>query len=239
MPHQAFQFKQFSVKQDKSAMKIGTDSILLGSWTNINHKPNTVLDIGAGTGILSLMMAQGSTNSNIIDAVEINENAYEQCVENFEDSQWADRLFCYHASLEEFANEINDTYDLIICNPPFYSENSKIENTERSLARFQAFMPFEVLIKSVVKLLSKKGSFNLILPQSESEKFITLAKDNYMYINKITYVKGTPNTKIKRCLMSFSFLKSPIQKNTIIIEISRHNYTEEYKKMTQDFYLNM
>ena len=121
MTDQAFKFKQFAVNQDKCGMKIGTDSVILGAWTSLRKNPKSILDIGSGTGILALMMAQRS-NIELIDAIEIDHNAYEQCVENFENSPWSHRLFCYHASLLEFTNETEDTYDLILSNPPFYSE---------------------------------------------------------------------------------------------------------------------
>ena len=169
-----FQFKQFSVNQDQCAMKIGTDGVLLGAWTSIESNPFSVLDIGSGTGVLSLMLAQ-RCDAQVIEALEIDDNAYEQCVDNFEQSPWNDRLFCYHASLEEFAEEIEDKYDLIICNPPFYSENYKTESTQRDLARFQDAMPFEHLLESVATLLSEEGIFSVVIPFSEEKKFITLA----------------------------------------------------------------
>ncbi len=120
MSSKPFKFKQFTVQQDRSAMKIGTDGVLLGAWTNIDHFPETILDIGAGTGVISLMLAQRSEAIQI-DAIEIEENAYEQTVENFEASNWGDRLFCYHAGFDEFVEEMQDEeqYDLIISNPPF------------------------------------------------------------------------------------------------------------------------
>ena len=129
MSNQPFVFKKFSINQNKCAMKIGTDSVLLGAWTTVENYLNTILDIGAGAGILSLMLAQRS-NAELIDAIEIDNSAYEQCVENFEQSKWNDRLFCYHASLLEFTEEIEDQYDLIISNPPFYSEDFKTKNIQ-------------------------------------------------------------------------------------------------------------
>ena len=117
-----FKFKEFTVNQDQCAMKIGTDSVLLGAWASIKNNPFSILDIGAGTGVISLMLAQRSY-AELIDAIEIDDSAYEQCVNNFEQSSWSDRLFCYHASLKEFNEEIEDKYDLIISNPPFYSED--------------------------------------------------------------------------------------------------------------------
>ena len=233
-----FQFKQFTVNQDQCAMKIGTDGVLLGAWTSIENNPFSVLDIGAGTGILSLIIAQQS-QAQVIEAIEIDDLAYEQCVDNFEQSAWNDRLFCYHASLEEFAEEIEDTYDLIICNPPFYSETYKTENSQRDLARFQDAMPFEHLLESVITLLSKDGLFSVIIPYSEEDRFFQLASQVQLFSTRITRVKGNPNSEIKRSLLEFSFNKSEIEYSELIIETTRHQYTQDYINLTKDFYLKM
>ncbi len=119
-----FHFKQFTIQQDKTAMKVGTDGVLLGAWVKIETEVCSILDVGSGTGLIALMLAQRS-NAEVIDAVELNADAYIQTVENFEASDWGDRLFCYHASLQEFADEIDDKYDLIISNPPFYTSTFK------------------------------------------------------------------------------------------------------------------
>ncbi|WP_456441678.1 tRNA1(Val) (adenine(37)-N6)-methyltransferase [Psychroserpens sp.] len=233
-----FQFKQFSVNQDQCAMKIGTDGVLLGAWTSIENNPFSVLDIGAGTGILSLIIAQQS-QAQVIEALEIDDLAYEQCVDNFEQSPWNDRLFCYHASLEEFAEEIEDTYDLIICNPPFYSESYKTENSQRNLARFQDAMPFGHLLESVIPLLSEDGIFSVIIPFSEEDIFIDLASRVTLFPKRITRVKGTPTSDVKRSLIEFSFSKMDIITSELVIETTRHDYTEDYINLTKDFYLKM
>lgn len=233
-----FQFKQFSVNQDQCAMKIGTDGVLLGAWTSIKSNPFSILDIGAGTGVLSLMLAQ-RCDAQVIEALEIDDNAYEQCVENFEESLWNDRLFCYHASLEEFTEEIEDTYDLIVCNPPFYSEDYKTENLQRDLARFQDAMPFEHLLESVVALLSEDGSFSVVIPFSEEKKFIILAKQVALFPRQILNVRGNPSAEIKRSFIEFSFKKQDVDISELIIETARHQYTEDYINLTQDFYLKM
>ena len=234
-----FQFKQFSVEQDRCAMKIGTDGVLLGAWTPIPDNIFSVLDVGAGTGIIALMLAQRSTAEQI-DALEIDEEAYEQAVENFENSPWSDRLFCFHAGLDEFVEEPEDEYDLIISNPPFYTEDYKTENEQRDLARFADAMPFEDLVEAADLLLSENGIFSAIIPYKEEEKFIALAKDFDLFPIKITRVKGTPTTEIKRSLLAFSRnISENFPVDELVIENSRHIYTEEYIALTKDFYLKM
>jgi len=233
-----FTFKQFSVNQDRCAMKIGTDGVLLGAWTPLINNPYNVLDIGAGTGILSLMLAQRS-NAEQIDALEIDEDAYEQCVENFENSPWSDRLFCFHAGLDEFVDEPEDEYDLIISNPPFYTETFKSENSQRDLARFEDAMPFEDLIEAAALLLSDNGIFSVIIPYKEEEKFVSLCNELDLFPLKITRVKGTPTTEIKRSLLAFSRIQQTPIIDELIIEISRHQYTPEYIELTKDFYIKM
>jgi tRNA1Val (adenine37-N6)-methyltransferase len=233
-----FQFKHFTIQQDRCAMKLGTDSVLLGAWTPIDNLPFSILDIGAGTGILSLMLAQ-RTNAEQIDAIEIDEEAYEQCVENFANSPWSDRLFCFHAGLDEFVEEPEDEYDLIISNPPFYTDDYKSENTARDIARFEDALPFEDLLEAADLLLSEKGIFSVILPYKEETKFIDLAKNFELFPFKITRVKGTPTTEIKRSLLAFSRIEKAILTDELIIETARHQYTEEYIALTKDFYLKM
>ncbi|MCC9018042.1 tRNA1(Val) (adenine(37)-N6)-methyltransferase [Flavobacterium lipolyticum] len=232
-----FQFKQFSVLQDKTAMKVGTDGVLLGAWAPINHNPFSVLDIGAGTGIIALMLAQ-RTNAEQIDALEIDEDAYEEAVENFENSPWGDRLFCFHAGLDEFIEEPEDEYDLIVSNPPFYAEDYKSENEQRDLARFQDAMPFEELVEAADLLLSENGILAIILPFKEEEKFIALAKESELYPIKITRVKGTPTAVVKRSLLAFSRNEtSQPEVDELTIEMNRHVYTPQYIDLTKDFYL--
>ena len=238
MSSMSFQFKQFTVNQDKCAMKIGTDSVLLGAWTSLANNPESVLDIGSGTGVLSLMLAQRSL-AKLIDAVEIDDNAYEQCVENFENSIWSDRLFCYHASIQEVGEEIEEKYDLIVSNPPFYSEDYKSKNVQRDLAKFQDSLSFKQLISSSSNLLSDNGKLSVIIPFKEEKSFIELASKSNLFPNRILNVKGNPRSKIVRSLIELSFIHSEIKKEDITIETSRHKYTQEYINLTKDFYLKM
>jgi len=234
-----FQFKQFSVQQDQCAMKIGTDGVLLGAWAPILHNPYNILDIGTGTGIIALMLAQRSTAQQI-DALEIDENAYEQATDNFENSSWNDRLFCFHAGLDEFIEEPEDEYDLIVSNPPFYAEDYKSNDEKRDLARFQDALPFEDLIEAADLLLSENGILAVIIPFKEEERFMAIAKEFELYPIKITRVKGTPTTEIKRSLLAFKRYELPaLDSDELIIETARHQYTPEYIELTKEFYLKM
>ncbi|WP_372916752.1 tRNA1(Val) (adenine(37)-N6)-methyltransferase [Salegentibacter sp.] len=240
MSNKAFQFKEFKIEQDRCAMKIGTDGVLLGAWTSLEHQPDSILDIGTGTGIIALMLAQRS-HALLIDAMEIDDDAYEQAVENFENSEWSDRLFCYHAAFDEFVEEMQDEekYDLLVSNPPFYAEDYISESTSRNKARFVEALPFSELVEGVSKLLSPKGEFSVIIPYKEETGFLALARKVGLFPKRITRVRGTETSEIKRSLMSFSFREIPIEENELIIEISRHNYTEAYKNLVKDFYLKL
>ncbi len=238
-----FKFKQFAVAHDKCAMKIGTDGVLLGAWTPIDANPNTILDIGSGSGIIALMLAQ-RTNAMQIDAIEIEENAYEQCVDNFENSPWSDRLFCYHAGFDEFVEDIEEQYDLIVSNPPFFTETQPIEltenNTSRSVARFNESLPFDVLLQGVTLLLAENGLFCMVIPFLEENNVIDLAEQNNLFTQKITRVRGTKEVEIKRSLLCFGRNKiNTTVTDELIIEVERHVYTSEYQKLVQDFYLKM
>jgi tRNA1Val (adenine37-N6)-methyltransferase len=234
-----FKFKEFLVAQERCAMKIGTDGVLLGAWTSLDNNPNSILDIGSGTGVIALQLAQRS-NAQTIDAVELDDDAFEQCSENFEASPWPDRLFCYHASIQEFASEIDESYDLIVSNPPFYAEDFQTASPARDKARFTDTLPFEHLMICAAHLLSEKGIFSLIIPKKEQLKLTELALQQGLHLKKMCEVRGTPNSEIKRVLMEFSPLKAKtVISEELVIETDRHQYTEKYTKLVKDFYLKM
>ena len=226
-------------------MKVGTDGVLLGAWASLEHQPFSILDIGTGTGLIALMLAQRS-NAELIDALEIDEDAYEQAVENFENSDWGDRLFCYHASFDEFVEEMQDEgmeeeekYDLIISNPPFYSADYSSGDAKRDQARFAEALPFEELLEGVSLLLSKRGKFAVVIPASEEEQFLKIGNSFGLYPQRITRVKGTPDSPVKRCLLEMSFLEPELTEDELVIETARHQYTPEYIALVKDFYLKM
>ena len=253
-----FKFKQFSVMQDQCAMKIGTDGVLLGGWVCKKNKEDNknaefieqnILDIGTGTGVIALQMAQEFPNAQI-DAIELVPQAYLQAVENFENSSWSDRLFCYHAYFQEFVNEIDDIkYDLIISNPPFFNEDTKTLDKSRNTARFEENLPLEDLLTGANHLLSEKGNLAIIIPYHREELFISFAKKHSdLQILNITRVKGNKKSSPKRSLLWFvkntrNGIMIEQSHNPIIdeltIEIERHQYTKDYKELVKGFYLKM
>ncbi len=233
-----FKFKQFTVHQDRCAMKIGTDGVLLGAWVPIDDTINSILDIGTGTGVIALMMAQ-RCGAEIIDALEIDSDAYEQAVENFEASSWADRLFCYHASFQEFFDEIDDQYDMLISNPPFYSEDYKSKDSQRDMARFEDALPFEHLLVGASRLLSDKGQLAIIIAYKEEKRVIDIAEQVGLFPKKITRVKGNTTSEVKRSMLLLCKTQSESKIDELIIENARHQYTDAYTNLTKDFYLKM
>ena len=240
-----FTFKQFTIAQDRCAMKIGTDGVLLAAWTSLDNNPYSILDIGAGTGIIALMLAQRST-ADTIEAIELDDDAFEQCTENFEASIWADRLFCFHAGFDEFVDEYDtsevdndELYDLIVSNPPFYTEEVTSGYEARDNARQNSSLPFNELLSGVSKLLAPNGVFSTIIPFKEEEIFITLAASFQLFPKRITRVKGNATALVKRSLIEFQLATVTLQTSELIIEEERHQYTQDYIDLTKDFYLKM
>ena len=151
-------------------------------------------------------------------------------------------MYCYNATFQEFANEIaeeNETYDLIVSNPPFYTDDFETDDASRNKARFTSSLSFEELVIGVSKILSEDGTFAVVIPFKEEAFFIALAKANKLFLNRVCRVKGNIASEIKRNLMEFSFHQNKIKEENLIIEIARHQYTDDYINLTKDFYLKM
>ncbi len=230
-----FQFKQFAVRQDNCAMKVGTDGVLLGAWANI-QSAGRILDIGTGTGLIALMLAQRAPET-VIDAIEIEENAYRQACENVGGSLWKNRINVIHQSLQTF--ESNYLYDLIVSNPPYFSDSLKNPDSSKKIARHTDFLTFNDLIIHSKRLLHPEGRLCIIYPATEASSLIKKALENGFYCFRITKVIPKPNAKEKRLLIEFSLTSAVCAEDEICIESNgRHGYSDEYKTLTKDFYLN-
>ncbi|MES2690691.1 MAG: methyltransferase [Bacteroidota bacterium] len=229
-----FVFRHFTVIQEQSAMKIGTDSVLLGCLCDVK-KVSSVLDIGSGTGILALMLAQ-RCHANI-DAVEMDEPAAREAGQNFRNSPWSERLNLYHQSIQQFAEEKQGQYDLIISNPPYYKagNNLQIEDEQRSKARHDKGLPFEELISSVLKLLQPTGSFWLILPVNEAADFKGLVKDELHLVKQINLVPK-PGKAANRLVMQFTYEEQQLVEEDFTVYNADNTPSERYKQAARDFY---
>ena len=230
----SFQFKQFTIQQDVCAMKVGTDGVLLGAWSNV--KEGNILDIGSGTGLIAILLAQ-RTKSALITAIDINQNAYLQTLQNVNECKWKERILVFHSSVQDFKSETK--YDLIISNPPYFIDSTKAPQHERNTARHTDELSFLDLITAVKRLLKKDGLFVLILPTEEAQLFIKEAQEKELYLNRKCLVKPNSNKAVKRILMEFSLYNPELKEEELTIETEkRHQYTKEYIILTQDYYLN-
>lgn len=235
MPNNYFKFKKFTVYQDKCAMKVGTDGVLLGAWANCEGAKK-VLDIGTGTGLVALMLAQRSNAT--IDAVEIDREATKQAKENVQKSPWGDRIEIINQSFQEFTKMRDESYDLIVSNPPYFQNAFFAPDEKRTNARHNSNLQLEDLLTGAQKLMNEEGILSMILPYLEGSMFILKASEMGLYCVRQTKVLPKPNREPKRLLLEFMKTKKPLVEQEIIIELNkRHEYSEAYKNLTQDFYL--
>lgn len=239
-----FKFKQFAIRQDDSAMKVGTDGVLLGAWASAQvssqyNTESTILDIGSGTGVISLMMAQESLLAKVT-AIEIEDLAAEETKFNFDTSPWSDRLEVVHGSFQGYCKEQLGVkkFDTIITNPPYFIGSLKNEQHAKVAARHTLLLPYEDLVKGVGELLSEDGAFYAILPYEQSSILIVLAAFEGLYLRRKVDVQGNYNTPVKRVLMKFTRVKGDTASDTLVIEgEKRGDYTPKYKEVTKKFYL--
>ena len=223
-----FVFKQFKVEHDHCAMKVSTDGILLGAWANLSGA-KSLLDIGTGTGLLALMCKQRS-NELDITAVEIDESAYTQALQNVANSPWP-TISIKHQTIQSFSSEVK--FDVVISNPPYFNHSLKGDNAARNTARHTDGLSFEELINAFKRLSHSRSRFSLILPSVEGALFIELATQNGLYLN------ATPNKDISRSLMAFSYVKSDIETSILCIRNLDNTYTADYIALCKASYLKM
>ena len=237
MPNTSFAFKQFTIKQNLCAMKVGTDAVLLGAWVN-PQQAKRILDIGTGTGIIALMLAQKS-NASIV-AIDIDELAIQQAKENRDACPFKNEIEISLNSVQQFALNTSQHFDLIVTNPPYFEQSLKSADEQRSHARHADVLPFEELLEAVKKLLAEKGKFCVILPRLEAEKFTSLAEKKGLHLSKLLRIKSrTDKPEAKRHIMQFEFVATEFSESTLVIEEEvRHQYTDEYKELTKNYYIN-
>lgn len=229
-----FQFKQFTIIQDRCAMKVGTDGVLLGAWTNPKGA-RRILDIGTGTGLIALMLAQRSQAE--IDAVEIDLAACLQARENVARSPWFQRITVHHCRLQDYTPPAEQLYDLLVANPPFFTNVYKAANPTRSLARHDDQLTLSDLLESADRLLTKEGRLTVIYPSTAINLCHKLVQKQGFFCNQTVWIKPTPYSPPKRVLMEISRSSFSHGDAEITIEKSRHIYTSEFIDLVREFYL--
>ncbi len=235
MPNNYFKFKKFTVMQESVSMKVSSDAVLFGSCVDTLNCEN-ILDIGTGTGLLSLMLAQKNENSKI-EAIEIDQQAFEKARLNFFNSPWANRLHVRYIDWNSFWPSLTKKYDLIVCNPPFFSGDLLPKDKKRVFSRHQQTLKYEELMKGAYRLLSEGGTFFLLVPYQLKEKVIIIGENNQLYCNKIINVKSSPIKNFHRSVLIFERSNNQNPGQEIIIRNEDGSYTEMYKKLCGDFYI--
>ena len=236
MPNPYFKFKQFTVQHDLCAMKVNTDGVLLGAWASA-HNPQLILDIGTGSGLVSLMLAQRYPAGCLL-GIDIDQGACAQSKINFAQSPWAERMYVEHVSLQEFALSTHRKFDLIVSNPPFFNNSLKNPSKERTLARHTDSLSHKELFSCAKKLLTHTGTFCVVLPSESYVDVVEIAISLGFFHVATCFVHPTLQHDAKRVLLQFDAQKSDFNTSKLVIETTqRHCYTDEFKVLTKDFYL--
>ncbi len=230
-----FKFKQFAIRHEHAAMKVGTDGVLLGAWTSTNHATR-ILDIGTGTGLIALMLAQRTTDQTKIEAIEIEQHAYEEACTNVEQSPWKNRIQVFHQSLQDFSSK---PFDLIVCNPPFFNNSLKPPDGKRILARHADTLPMHIVATHCKQLLNPNGIVSMIIPCIDQPKIESIFLQENLHCFRTTYIKSTIHKNPERCLVSFDTGANPKTIDEIVIIDGNGNRTKEYTALTKDFYLKL
>lgn len=230
-----FQFRQFRVGHRRSSMKVGTDAVLLGAWADVTGV-QTILDVGTGSGVIALMLAQRTSGEALINAVEIDNEAAADAVENFSESPWAGSIQLFNTSIQQFHPV--QKYDLIISNPPYFINSLKPPHPSRKRARHGDELKFDDLIATATRhLKTPTGRLALILPVAESEVFARKMSAHGFYLNRECTFRTRPHKPIERKLMEFSFGNGRLQTEELCLYEHREVWSASYKKLTAPFYL--
>jgi tRNA1Val (adenine37-N6)-methyltransferase len=234
MANNYFSFKQFTIHQEKSVFKVGTDGVLLGAAAEVTGI-SKILDIGSGTGLIAIMSAQRS-NAEIV-AIEPDHESYIQTCENVKLCRWSDRIKVEHTNLQEYSKE-SIKFDLIVTNPPYFTNSIRNPDPLKSAARHNDSLSPEELLEGVSKLLNDVGRFQLIMPYVEGNIFIAEANKYGLYCNSILKIKPLPSSEVRRLILSFSREQQKVTEKFLTIEHGRrYDFTEDYINLTKDYYL--
>ena len=237
MANDHFRFKQFTIYHDRCAMKVGTDGVLLGAWCDVDGA-QTVMDVGTGSGLIAIMIAQRNHNC-VVDAVEIDRPSFLQASENAAGCRWSKRINMHHISFNDFHKKHSNSYDLIVSNPPWFQNSLTNPDPVRSRARHSHSLSMEDLIAGVKKLLAPSGRYCMIMPVTEAEIFIEKSTAGGLHCRTITSVHPNPGKPAKRYLLEFKKEPGQIQRASLILELEkRHEYSDQFKNLTGDFYLS-
>lgn len=230
-----FQFKAFTIWQKNTAMKVGTDGVLLGAWARVPTQ-GKLLDVGTGTGLIAIMLAQRSKAN--ITAIEIDREAYLQAYKNIQECCWHRRITPIHQSFGEFYRHSGKHFDGIVCNPPYFQNTYRPSGSGRNRARNNAMLPYQELVEGSARLLKPKGMLSVIVPYKEAEGLIELALHAGLFCVQRMNILPTPHKEPKRVMLGFKREKQPLFEEWLTIETGRrHHYTPAYRSLTRDFYL--
>lgn len=235
MPNPFFKFKRFTVYHDRCAMKVGTDGVLLGAWVETGNA-RRILDVGTGTGLIALMLAQRC--EAFIYAIDVEKNAVDQARENVKSSPWKSRIDVCLQDVRSFPQVCNEKFDLVVSNPPFFTEKVRCPEAFRNMARHTDGLGFSELLDSVSFLLSDEGRFSVILPADSASEFIAEAIRTGLYLCRQAWVHTKPGAAPKRVLMTFGKRNDCFrQVEHLCIELERHVYSPEFLSLVKDYYL--
>ncbi|GAC32397.1 tRNA1(Val) (adenine(37)-N6)-methyltransferase [Paraglaciecola polaris] len=248
MKRKGFQFKQFFIEHQSCAMKVGTDSIMLGSWVKCStpvqtHAATRMLDIGTGSGLLAIMLAQKSVVDTYITAIDIDKDAINQAKGNIATSPWTNKIHAKHCSLQTFTREAIDQhkFSIIVSNPPYFNSPLTVNSDaaqKRITARQTIDLSHQTLLDCVSQLLETDGKFYCVLPSDNCPAFIAYASTLNLHLCEQLTVFSKPNSAALRGLLAFSFIQTPLKNEALTIYTQDHQYSANYKALCKDYYLN-
>ena len=234
--NQSFQFKQFVVNQDRTAMKVCTEACILGSYVGVSGV-NKILDIGTGTGLLALMLAQRASEDTMISAVEIDQEAFEQAQENVQNSLFSSKIQVFHQAIQDFVSNHAEQYDLIISNPPFYQQYLRSPDNKRNQALHAQTLTFDELSDAVIQLLAPTGTFVVLLPVFETQQLTEILSKRNLFPQQQLVIKNQVDGGVFRLITTFGFIEKIIESSELLIKDQTNDYSSDFVALLKDYYL--